>query len=139
MSAQDRDVSGVLAAERERCRAIGAGDAEALAAVLADDLYYAHSVGFTEGKDDYIQTSVGGTPRTVSRGVLDVQALGDDVALVVGDYAIVVEPDQPDGAPHRVAATGLQVWIRHEGRWLLRAHQGTPEPDAGHNEMEHRV
>jgi uncharacterized protein (TIGR02246 family) len=131
------DVAGVLAAERERCRAIGARDPAALGAVLADDLHYGHSVGFTEGKSDYIRTSVGGTPRTVSRGALDVRPLGDDVALVVGDYTIVVEPDEPGGAPHRVAATGLQVWVRREGRWLLRAHQGTPEPDAGHEEREH--
>jgi uncharacterized protein (TIGR02246 family) len=131
------DVSGVLAAERERCRAIGARDPDALAAVLADDLHYGHSVGFTEGKSDYIRTSVGGTPRTVSRGDLDVRALGDDVALVVGGYAIVVEPDEPGGAARRVAATGLQVWVRREGRWLLQAHQGTPEPDEAHDEKEH--
>jgi uncharacterized protein (TIGR02246 family) len=131
------DVAGVLAAERERCRAIGAGDPKALAAVLADDLHYGHSVGFTEGKSDYIRTSVGGTPRTVSRGALDVRPLGDDVALVVGDYVIVVAPYEPGGAPRRVAATGLQVWVRRGGRWLLRAHQGTPEPDTRHEEREH--
>lgn len=130
------DVSGVLAAERERCRAIGAGDPAALAAVLSDDLYYGHSVGFTEGKDEYIQTSVGGTPRTVSRGPVDVRALGEDVALVVGDYAIVVDPQEPGEPPRRVAASGLQVWVRRDGRWLLRAHQGTPHPGAGHDGME---
>jgi uncharacterized protein (TIGR02246 family) len=123
------DVTGVLAAERERCRAIGARDADALAAVLADDLHYGHSVGFTEGKSDYIRTSVGGTPRTVSRGALDVRPVSDDVAVVVGDYAIVVEPDEPGGATRRVAASGLQVWVRRDGRWLLLAHQGTPDPD----------
>jgi uncharacterized protein (TIGR02246 family) len=129
------DLSGVLTAEQERCRAIGAGDAAALAAVLADDLHYGHSVGYTEGKDDYIRTSVGGPPRTVSRGELDVRPLGDDVAVVIGGYAIVIEPDEPGGAPHRVDATGLQVWVRREGRWLLYAHQGTPDPD--HEKGQH--
>lgn len=129
------DVAGVLAAERERCRAIGAGDADALAAVLADDLHYGHSVGYSERKIDYIRTSVGGTPRTVSRGELDVRPLGDDAAIVIGDYAIVVEPEEPGGAPRTVAATGLQVWVRRDGHWLLLAHQGTPEPN--HVEGKH--
>lgn len=133
----DSDViSEILTAEQERCRAIGARDPAALAAVLADDLHYGHSVGFTEGKSDYIHTSVGGTPRSVTRGALDVRPIADDVALVVGDYAIVVEPDEPGGEPHRVAASGLQVWVRRGGRWLLRAHQGTPEPDEGREEKE---
>ncbi|HRE06045.1 MAG TPA: DUF4440 domain-containing protein, partial [Opitutaceae bacterium] len=44
----------VIAAERARGRALVAGDAPALAALLADDLVYVHSSGKRESKSDVL-------------------------------------------------------------------------------------
>lgn len=52
-------------------------DIVALSAVLRDDLRYLHSTGLLEGRDAYIRTSVGGTPRTVERQRFDVQVFTD--------------------------------------------------------------
>ena len=47
-----------------------------------------------------------------------VRPVGRDAALVTYRSA------QPRGAGHRSS-----LWVRHEGRWLLEFHQGTPAPD----------
>ena len=117
----------VRAAEARRCSAIGQRDREALNDVLSDDLTYLHSTGLLERKDDYIMTSIAGTPRSVERGEIDVRLFGD-VAVVTGDYEVRVEPDAESPEGTVVEATGLQVWVRREGKWRLTAHQGTPKP-----------
>lgn len=121
------DFAAVHDAERRRCAAIRNRDVDALSAVLAEDLRYLHSTGDLEGKADYIATSIAGTPRSVTRGDLDVRIFGE-IAVVIGDYEIRVEPDSTAPQGRCVAASGLQVWRHAGGRWLLWAHQGTAKP-----------
>lgn len=109
-------------AERRRCAAIGERDHAALSDALSDGLRYVHSTGVTEDKEAYITTSIGGEPRSVHRGELDVR-LFSDVAVVTGDYVVRIESGRV------VEATGLQVWVRDAGRWRLLVHQGTPKPN----------
>ena len=110
--------------ELERCRAIGAADSNALEAVLDDELVYVHSTGAAEDKAAYMQTSIGGTPRTVERGGLDIRVYGD-VGVVIGDYIVRIDPEGSDAEGRVLEASGLQVWLRRDGRWRLLAHQGT--------------
>lgn len=117
----------LLAAEAQRCAAIADRDHDALSAVLAADLHYLHSTGVLEGKTDYINTSIAGTPRSVQRGPVVVQIF-DEIAVVIGDYEIRIEPDAGCPAGRRVAASGLQVWRCENGQWRLWAHQGTAKP-----------
>lgn len=127
-AAQESDTASIRAAEAQRCAAIGNRDRAALSETLSDDLSYMHSTGLREGKEDFITTTIGGTPRTIERGPIDVLVFGD-VAMVTGDYQVRIEPDAgfPDG--RRVAASGLQVWRREGDTWRLFAHQGTGQPE----------
>jgi hypothetical protein len=120
----DELVADLLRTESERCRAIGAADYAALDALLDDELVYVHSTGVAEGKAAYIQTSIGGTRRTVERHGLDIRVFGD-VGVVTGGYVVRVDPECPDGEGRVIEASGLQVWLRRDGRWRLLAHQGT--------------
>jgi ketosteroid isomerase-like protein len=129
-STEIADVTAIRAAEAQRVAAITNRDVPSLSETLSDELDYMHSTGFREGKADFIETTTGGTPRTMRRGDFDVQLFGD-IALVVGEYAVYVhpEPGYPDG--HNVHASGLSVWRREgDGKWRLYAHHGTNQPGA---------
>jgi hypothetical protein len=118
--------------ELERCRAIGAADSNALEAVLDDELVYVHSTGAAEDKAAYMQTSIGGTRRTVERGGLDIRVYGD-VGVVLGDYIVRIDPGGSDPEGRVLEASGLQVWLRRDGRWRLLAHQGTRQSHPAHD------
>ena len=118
-------ISAVIAADRQRCHAVRDRDREKLSEVVSEDLTYRHSTGVVEGKADYLQTSVGGVPRTIERpGQLHVRIIGE-VAVVTGDYIVRVDPSaqRPDG--YVLNAEGLQVWVWRDARWQLLAHFGS--------------
>ncbi len=128
-AAEDTDTASIRATEAQRCAAIKNRDRQALSDTLSDDLSYMHSTGLREGKEDFIMTTTGGTPRAIERGEIDVLLFGD-VAMVTGDYEVRIEPDSAFPEGRRVAASGLQVWKREGDQWRLFAHQGTAKPEA---------
>ena len=48
----------LLCLEQERCRAVSAGDVDALGRLLTDDLTHTHVTGRTEGKAAYLAAFV---------------------------------------------------------------------------------
>jgi len=116
----------VLAWEQRRREALLAGDAEALAPLLSEQLAYVHSTAVCDGKASYLAKLQGGTLRygALALSELVVQA-GPGVALVRGRMdATVVK----DGQEKAVRSLFLTVWMPEAGAWRLRAHQGTPLP-----------
>lgn len=123
----DAAKAAIIAAEQKRCAAIRDRDHDSLSSVVTDDLHYLHSTGLLDDKDAYIAMSITKTPRRIERGELDVRVFGD-VAVVIGDYGVRVEPDEEAPQGRSVDASGLQVWLRQDGQWRLWAHQGTAKP-----------
>lgn len=124
------DQAAVEAAELRRCQAISEDDTTAVAALLADEVWYQHSNGFIDDKAGFL-SSLPKRKRTVRRDPLDIRVYGD-TAVVIGAYHITSESRRDSADPARqVHASGLQTWIRRDGRWQLAAHQGLPQQDGG--------
>jgi ketosteroid isomerase-like protein len=129
-STQISDIAAIRAAEARRVAAITNRDVPSLSETLSDELDYMHSTGLREGKADFIKTTTGGTPRTMRRGDFDVQLFGD-IALLIGEYQVHVQPEPGFPQGHQVRASGLSVWRREgDGTWRLYAHHGTNQPVA---------
>jgi hypothetical protein len=121
----DAATRDLLAAEERRCAAINTRDHDALSATLADDLHYLHSTGVLDDKDTYIAMSIARAPRRIRRGELSVRFVGPESAVVIGDYEIDIEAVAGQSEARHLSASGMQVWLRRDGRWQLWAHQGT--------------
>jgi hypothetical protein len=106
-----------------------AGDVESLEPLLAEELIYTHSNGFTDAdKAAYLAFIAGGTyvrsGMTVDHSVLRIVALSDDLAIIKGKQ--ITNNTGLAGAKWTdVEATSLDTWIRRDGRWQLLAHQST--------------
>jgi ketosteroid isomerase-like protein len=112
----------VVSAEQERCRLVNAGEWDALASLLADELTFVHSVGLVEGKAQWIE-GLKKSPRYFFRDGVKVRIFGD-VALTTGGLVHVFLDDA--GAPRSVLPVAiLQVWIKRDGGWKLLANQHT--------------
>ena len=75
--------SEIIALEARRCDAIGSGDLDALASVLADDYLHVLAPGRTVNKAEYIEI-IRNSPRRPKRGALQVRLYGD-AAVLTGD------------------------------------------------------
>jgi ketosteroid isomerase-like protein len=120
------DATGeIVAVEHERCRLINAGEWEALAALLAEELTFVHSNGVIEDKAQWI-ANVKKPRRYFFRDAIEVKSFGD-VAITTGGLIHVFLDD--DGAPTRVLPVAvLQVWVKRDGGWKLFANQHTRVP-----------
>lgn len=128
-STEISDIAAIRAAEAQRVAAINNRDRDRLSDTLSDELDYMHSTGLREGKDDFIKTTIGGTPRVMKRGDFDVSLFGD-IALLTGEYQVHIQPEPGFPAGREVRASGLSVWRREDGTWRLYAHHGTGQPAA---------
>ena len=97
------------------------GIAGGLASLIAADFLEFGQSGRTWNATEINNFLGGATPAMVHLEIRDalVDLLADDVALVT--YRLTV-PGQP-------ATNRSSVWIRRDGRWRLRFHQGTRVPD----------
>ena len=113
----------LLEAEAARCRATNERDWEVLERVIADDLVYTHSTGFSETKRSYIDGLKQKSLR-YTRANLSVRVHGD-VGLINGDiFVFGGSPSGADGAdPNHLDA--LQVWLRDGSGWRLHAFHAT--------------
>jgi len=124
-STEISDIEAIRAAEARRVAAITSRNQASLSETLSDDLDYMHSTGLREGKADFIKTTTGGTPRVMSRSDFDVQLYGD-IALVMGEYGVAIQPEPEFPQGRSIRASGLSVWRREgDGKWRLYAHHGT--------------
>ena len=118
------DSDAVIALERRRAEAIGAGDFDALKDCLADHYLHVFGNGRTCGREAYVKT-VTDTPRAPERGELTVRLYGD-VAVLTGDLLNRIKP--PDAPERVIDAFVTQVAARQaDGRWRFVSFQITPK------------
>ena len=115
----------VLQGEDARRQALVANDVDALRTLLADDLVYVHSTGGRDTRDSYIAKLQGGALRYLEVAFTDLQVSPrPQAAVVTGRMSAVI---LKDGERKSVSSLFMTVWMPNaQGRWQLRAHQGTP-------------
>ena len=79
-------VIAALKADRARIAAMVAGDGEALARVLSDQLRFVHSDGRVESKADYVKNMMAGDTAYADAKTLDVETMqvSPEVVVVMG-------------------------------------------------------
>ncbi len=102
--------------ERRRCAALTAGDVDALAAIVSDDLVHIHGNGHVDGRADYLA----GVENKfifhrIDRGDLDIRVYGD-CAVVVGPLEQTVQVRGIDKL-NEIKAIVSQTWVRTAGQW----------------------
>lgn len=128
------ETNAVIALERGRCEAIGSGDLDALADVLADDYLHVLAPGKVVDKGEYVEMIRKG-PRKPERGELRVR--------VYGAAAVVTGPlDNHIGAAGEaqrvIAAFCTQVALKQDGKWrfvsyiLTQKREAATPPGATH-------
>jgi ketosteroid isomerase-like protein len=117
----------ILALEEKRCAAMTGRDADALAAMLHDDLVYTHSSGVVDDKATYVDAIRSGRTRyhSIERAGEHVRAYGDTV-LVTGNAAIEVDVN---GQHKSLRLCYLDVWTRTPQGWKFVAWQSTARPN----------
>jgi ketosteroid isomerase-like protein len=113
--------------ERKRAALMIRGDVDGLAAILADDLYYAHSTGLRDNKSSFIKKFQDGVfvYHKVETHLEAVVWLGEDVFEANG---VLILEARVGGVERRMQAIYLVVWRRKDGIWQLVAHQTTILP-----------
>ena len=105
--------AALVALELRRAEAIGAGDLETLAAILADDYRHVLGTGGVVDKVQYLEMIRRG-PRKPERGALQVRAYGD-TAVITGD--LDNQLGAPGDAQRLVRTYCTQVAVRRDGTW----------------------
>lgn len=110
--------STLLALERQLLEAPTRHDAARVAALLSDAFVEFGSSGRVWTKPAILEALQAEPP--TDRRLLDFQAtpLGPDVALVT--YRVERAETPP------VATLRSSLWVREDGQWRMRFHQGTP-------------
>jgi uncharacterized protein (TIGR02246 family) len=117
-------------AGRRHYAAANAGDAEALADLLGDELVYSHSDGHSDDKATYLGDYVANghyakmgmqVDHSVDRFVL----LRDDVAMVRGKQISNTPGGNGRFKMDDQEACSLDIWVKRDGRWQLVAHHMT--------------
>ena len=101
------------ALEARRAEAIGTGDLEALADVLADDYLHVLAPGKVVNKAQYVEMIRNG-PRRPHRGPLTVRVYGD-AAVITGDLENNI--GAPGDVRRVIPAYCTQVAVRDGGKW----------------------
>lgn len=116
----------LISCERRRIEAMLCNDADALGALLHDDLGYGHGSGLVDSRATYLEAIRSGRTRYVAGGsrISDVRRLGD-VGLMRAAVSMQAELQGVDTAIRNIV---LMVWTRVNGDWLLIAHQPTRVP-----------
>lgn len=116
----------ILALEDRRCAAMTGSDADALAALLHDDLVYTHSSAVVDDKASYVEAIRSGRTRyhSVKRAEERVRAYGD-TAFVTGRAEIEVDVN---GQHKSLRLRYLDAWTRTREGWKFVAWQSTGIP-----------
>lgn len=116
----------ILALEEKRCAAMTARDADALAALLHDDLVYTHSSAVVDDKAKYVDAIRTGRTRyhSIRRSEERVRVCGD-TALVTGRAEIEVDVN---GQHKSLRLRYLDAWTRTPQGWKFIAWQSTGIP-----------
>ena len=121
-SPQDRALAEGL--EARRLAAMRAGDAEALAALLDDDLSYTHSFGDRDGKASYLDRLRAGFFRYHElRSVTEQVIRRGDVLVLVGT---MWARETVNGQDRIIDNACTSVWAMRDGAWRFLSFAPTP-------------
>ncbi|AIO67511.1 nuclear transport factor 2 family protein [Burkholderia oklahomensis] len=117
-------IDAIRALERDRFRAMVDGDGEALEALLSDKVYYVHTNGKRETKQQFIDAITAGRRRyrQIEVQSQEVLPVGDATYVVAGRALIEMETNN-GGLVFPIAYTAVQT--QEGGRWRLLAWQAT--------------
>lgn len=109
-------------ADQARIKAMMAGDAAALGALMSDQLRFAHSDGRVESKADYVKNLLAGDTAyaDVKLSEIETKLIAPDVVTIIGAQRMRkrLGPDWSD-----VFLRYLAVWRNEAGVWRLVAWQ----------------
>jgi ketosteroid isomerase-like protein len=113
----------IQALDREWAQACVQADIAKLEQILADDLTYTHSSGQTQTKAEFIATLREGKTRyrSINFQESSVRIYGDS-AVSNSEVRVNLTIDGKEVSVH---PRFLHIWVKHNGRWQLVAHQGT--------------
>ncbi len=113
--------------EDNRTRVMVAGDADALADILSDELYYGHSGGYWDTKDGFMQKFRAGVYayRSLMTNVERAVWLGNDAISLHGTVRLAV---RLYGVEKQMHSIYLAVWRLENGSWRFLAHQTALQP-----------
>lgn len=120
------DEDAVRSAEKAWAAAVMANDAKALDALLAPGMIYTHSSGVVETREEYAGK--------IAQHFYDYKGIDEDsvVVRVYGDSAMLHSKARLCGTsgnnPFDVNVIMLHMWVKHDGKWKLAAHQATRQP-----------
>ena len=113
---QEATEAAIVELEGRRRHALMAGDIDALAALMADDLRHVHGSGQVDDKATYLNgVATKYRFHRIERGDLDVRFYGD-VAIVMGPLSQTVSTTGVEGSKHIEAMT-TQTWVRDHDGW----------------------
>ncbi|HVY79812.1 MAG TPA: nuclear transport factor 2 family protein [Steroidobacteraceae bacterium] len=125
-AASEDPLKEVAALERARFQAQIAMDVPALRSMLADDLYYCHSSGVCQNKEQFIGFVTSGTNKYLAMDVIDMKPrLIGDAVVVNGKLDIRVVSD---GKEQHFQGIYTDVYAKRKGRWQLVTWQSTRIP-----------
>jgi ketosteroid isomerase-like protein len=113
----------IQALDREWAQACVQADIAKLEQILSDDLTYTHSSGQTQNKAEFIATVREG--KTRYRSIEFQQSsvhIYENSAVTNSEVRVNLTVEGKDVSVH---PRFLHVWVKHDGRWQLAAHQGT--------------
>ena len=113
----------IIALEDKRCAAMTGRDAEALAAMLHEDLVYTHSSAVVDDKASYVDAIRSGGTRyhSIKRAEERVRVYGE-TAFVTGSAEIEVDVN---GQHKSLRLRYLDAWTRTAEGWKFVAWQST--------------
>jgi ketosteroid isomerase-like protein len=121
-----RDTSELIELERERCKAMMAGDKARLKQLLHPDLVHVHAKGQVDNYESYFAS--GG----FKVDYVNVQRFDDLRVHVVGNAALMTGRQllqavrKVTGDHVRIDSQVMQVWVQDSGQWRQMAFQTTP-------------
>jgi hypothetical protein len=120
------DVEPLIELERRRGEAIGTGDLEVLADVLADDYLHVLAPGRVVDKTGYIEM-IRTSPRRPVRGDLSIRIYGP-AAIIIGDLSNNI--GAPDQVTRVIPAVCTQVAaLGNDGKWRFVSYILTQKRD----------
>jgi len=113
----------IQALDREWAQACVQADIAKLEQILSDDLTYTHSSGQTQTKAEFIATVREGKTRyrSIEFQQSSVRIYGNS-AVTNNEVRVNLTIDGKDVSVH---PRFLHIWVKHNDRWQLVAHQGT--------------
>jgi hypothetical protein len=120
----EKQMEAIRALERDRFRAMVEGDGEALDALLSDNVYYVHTNGKRESKQQFIDAILAGRRRyrQIEVQSQEVMPVGGDAFVVTGRVIVELEANN-GGLVFPIAYTSLQA--QESGEWRLLAWHAT--------------